>query len=337
MISIRFKVSKSKSFIPQMKNSSAFFLCLTLSFSSPIWAQAFPSTPLKLVVPYAAGGVGDVTARLVAQKMSEDLGQAVVVENKPGAGLTPGMEYVKNAPADGYTMVIAGNGQALAKSLFKSLPYDIAKDFAHVSSIGTYDIALITSPSSPFNTVQELLKYAKSNPGKLNIGTISVGSTQNLSAELFKSMSGIELTVIPFKSSAEVLSNVLSGEVQLGFENFTPIMGNIKSNSIKVIGIGSSKRFQGLPQIPTLAESGLPSYEATSWNGISVPAKTPVAAVQRLNKSIGLALEAPSVKARMLELGVTPRPSTPEDMQEWINADIKKWGLIIDNAKIEKQ
>jgi tripartite-type tricarboxylate transporter receptor subunit TctC len=150
-------------------------------------------------------------------------------------------------------------------------------------------------------------------------------------------MSGIELTVIPFKSSAEVLSNVLSGEVQLGFENFTPIMGNIKSNSIKVIGIGSSKRFQGLPQIPTLAESGLPNYEATSWNGISVPAKTPVAAIQRLNKSIGLALEAPSVKARMLELGVTPRPSTPEDMQEWINADIKKWGLIIDNAKIEKQ
>ena len=142
--------------------------------------------------------------------------------------------------------------------------------------------------------------------------------------------------MIPFKSSAEALSNVLSGEVQLGFENFTPIMGNIKSNSIKVIGIGSSKRFLGLPQIPTLAESGLPNYEATSWNGISVPAKTPIAVIQRLNKSIGLALEAPSVKSRMLELGVTPRPSTPEDMQEWINADIKKWGLIIDNAKIEK-
>ena len=143
--------------------------------------------------------------------------------------------------------------------------------------------------------------------------------------------------MIPFKSSAEVLSNVLSGEVQLGFENFTPIMGNIKSNSIKVIAIGSSKRFQGLPQIPTISESGLANYEATSWNGISVPAKTPVAVIQRLNKSIQLALDAPSVKARMLELGVTPRPSTPEEMQEWINSDIKKWGLIIDNAKIEKQ
>ena len=320
-----------------MKKNQFLNAIALLTFSTFTWAQVFPSKPLKLVVPYAAGGVGDVTARLVAQKMSDDLAQPVVIENKPGAGLTPGMEYVKNSPADGYTMVIAGNGQALAKSLFKSLPYDIAKDFAHVSSIGTYDIALITAPNSPFNTIQELLKYAKSNPGKLNIGTISVGSTQNLSAELFKSMSGIDLTVIPFKSSAEVLSNVLSGEIQLGFENFTPIMGNITSNSIKVIAIGSSKRFQGLPQIPTISESGLANYEATSWNGISVPAKTPVAVIQRLNKSIQLALDAPSVKARMLELGVTPRPSTPEEMQEWINSDIKKWGLIIDNAKIEKQ
>ncbi len=150
-------------------------------------------------------------------------------------------------------------------------------------------------------------------------------------------MSGLELTVIPFKSSAEVLSNMLSGEIQLGFENFTPIMGNIKSNSIKVIAIGSSKRFIGLPLIPTIAESGLPNYEATSWNGISVPIKTPLSVIQRLNKSIGLALETPSVKTKMLELGVTPRPSTPEEMQEWITTDIKKWGLIIDNAKIEKQ
>jgi tripartite-type tricarboxylate transporter receptor subunit TctC len=300
-------------------------------------SQTFPNKPLKLVVPYAPGGVGDVTARLVAQKMSEDLGQAVVIENKPGAGLTPGMEYVKNSPADGYTMVIAGNGQALARSLFKSLPYDIVKDFTHVSSIGTYDIALVTAPNSPLNSIAEVLRFAKNNPGKLNIGTISVGSTQNLSAELFKSMGGIDITVIPFKSSAEVVSNVMSGEIQLGFENFTPMMGNIKSNTIKVIAIGSSKRFQGLPQIPTISESGLANYEATSWNGISVPAKTPSAVVQRLNKSIQLALEAPSVKSRMLELGVTPRPSTPEEMQDWINADIKKWGTIIDNAKIEKQ
>ena len=318
----------------QMKLMVALLASLAWSVGS---SQTFPNKPLKLVVPYAPGGVGDVTARLVAQKMSEDLGQAVVIENKPGAGLTPGMEYVKNSPADGYTMVIAGNGQALARSLFKSLPYDIVKDFTHVSSIGTYDIALVTAPNSPLNSIAEVLRFAKNNPGKLNIGTISVGSTQNLSAELFKSMGGIDITVIPFKSSAEVVSNVMSGEIQLGFENFTPMMGNIKSNTIKVIAIGSSKRFQGLPQIPTISESGLVNYEATSWNGISVPAKTPSAVVQRLNKSIQLALEAPSVKSRMLELGVTPRPSTPEEMQDWINADIKKWGTIIDNAKIEKQ
>jgi tripartite-type tricarboxylate transporter receptor subunit TctC len=320
-----------------MKKFQIAFVIALIFFPMMSGAQLFPNKPLKLVVPYAAGGVGDVTARLVAQKMSEDLGQPVVVENKPGAGLTPGMEYVKNSPPDGYTMVIAGNGQALAKSLFKSLPYDIARDFAHVSSIGTYDIALITAPNSPFNNIQDLLRYAKNHPGKLNIGTISIGSTQNLSAELFKSMSGIELTVVPFKSSSEVLSNVLSGEVQLGFENFTPIMGHIKSNSIKVIAIGSAKRFVGLPQIPTISESGLPNFEATSWNGISVPSKTPIAVIHRLNKSIASALESPSVKSKMLELGVTPRPSAPEEMQDWINSDIKKWGLIIEKAKIEKQ
>jgi tripartite-type tricarboxylate transporter receptor subunit TctC len=157
------------------------------------------------------------------------------------------------------------------------LPYDIVKDFTHVSSIGTYDIALVTSPNSPFNSIQELLKFAKANPGKLNIATISVGSTQNLSAELFRSMSAIDITVVPFKSSAEVLSNVISGEIQLAFENFTPMMGNIKSNTIKVIAIGSSKRFQGFPRFQRLLRVGLPNYEATSWNGVSVPAKTPAA------------------------------------------------------------
>jgi tripartite-type tricarboxylate transporter receptor subunit TctC len=300
-------------------------------------AQNFPSKPMRLVVPYAAGGVGDITARLVAQKMSEDLGQPILIDNKPGAGLTTGMEYVAKSAADGYTMVIAGNGQALAKSLFKSLPYDIVRDFAHVSSIGTYDIALYTSVNSPFNTVEDVINFANKNPGKLNIGTISIGSTQNLAAELFKSLSGVNASVVPFKSSSEVTTNVISGEIQLAFDNFTPILGNIKASNIKVIAIGSKGRFSALPNIPTLAESGVPNFEATSWNGISVPAKTPKAIIQRLNQSIQLAINSPSVKQKMLELGVNPQSSTPEEMTEYINADIVKWGQVIEKAKIEKQ
>jgi len=316
----------------------AFFLgfCTLMGVLS-VNAQNFPSKPLRLVVPYAAGGVGDITARLVAQKMSEDLGQPILIDNKPGAGLTTGMEFVSKSPADGYTMVIAGNGQALAKSLFKSLPYDIARDFAHVSSIGTYDIALYTSANSPLNTVEDVINYSNKNPGKLNIGTISIGSTQNLAAELFKSLSGVSASVVPFKSSSEVTTNVISGEIHLGFDNFTPILGNIKAGSIKVIAIGSKARFSGLPHIPTLSESGVSAYEATSWNGISVPAKTPKAIIQRLNQSIQTAINNPSVKQKMLELGVNPHASTPEEMTEYINSDIVKWSQVIEKAKIEKQ
>jgi tripartite-type tricarboxylate transporter receptor subunit TctC len=171
----------------------------------------------------------------------------------------------------------------------------------------------------------------------LNIGTISIGSTQNLAAELFKSLSGVNASVVPFKSSSEVTTNVISGEIQLAFDNFTPILGNIKASNIKVIAIGSKGRFSALPNIPTLAESGVPNFEATSWNGISVPAKTPKAIIQRLNQSIQLAINSPSVKQKMLELGVNPQSSTPEEMTEYINADIVKWGQVIEKAKIEKQ
>jgi hypothetical protein len=221
--------------------------------------------------------------------------------------------------------------------LFKSLPFDITKDFAHVSSIGFFDLVLFTHPSSGINTVQDLIRFAKSNPGKVNIGTISIGSTQNLAGELFKSMAGIDAAVIPYKATADVITAVASQSITVGVEIMAPMMGPLKGGTVKALAISSNKRFAMFPNIPTAIESGLPGYEASSWNGISVPVKTPAAVVERLNKAVQFALNAPEIKAKMLEMGVDSRGSSPEEMRDLILSDIKKWRAVIDRANIARQ
>ena len=315
---------------------------LSLAFSllilcGALMAQGFPNKPIKFIVPYAPGGVGDLTARMVAQKMSENLGQPVVVDNRPGAGMVAGTDAGAKAEPDGYTMVLTGNGHTLTYSLFKSLPFDITKDFAHVSSIGFFDLVLFTHPSSGINSVQDLIRLAKSNPGKVNIGTISIGSTQNLAGELFKSMAGIDAAVIPYKATADVITAVASQSIPVGVEIMAPMMGPLKGGTVKALAISSNKRFAMFPNVPTVIESGLPGYEASSWNGISVPARTPAAVVERLNKAVQFALNAPDTKAKMLEMGVDSRGSTPEEMRDLILSDIKKWRAVIDRANIVRQ
>jgi len=314
-----------------------FLGCVATLIGTATWAQNFPSKPLRFLVPYAPGGVGDLTARLVAQKMAENLGQPVVIENRPGAGMVTGTDLVAKAEPDGYTMGLTGNGHTLAHSLFKSLPYDISKDFTHVSTIGFFDLALFVHPSSEINNVQELIRYAKANPGKVNIASISLGSTQHLAAELFKSMAGIEATVIPYRSSADVMAAVYSQSVNVAVEILAPVLGQIRSNSVKPLAVTSSARFVGLPNVPTVIESGLPGYEAASWNGVSVPSRTPPAIVNRLNAAMVYALSTPAVKAKMLEMGVSSRSSTPQEMRDLIDSDIVKWKAVIESAKIERQ
>jgi tripartite-type tricarboxylate transporter receptor subunit TctC len=314
-----------------------FLGCVATLIGTATWAQNFPSKPLRFLVPYAPGGVGDLTARLVAQKMAENLGQPVVIENRPGAGMVTGTDLVAKAEPDGYTMGLTGNGHTLAHSLFKSLPYDISKDFTHVSTIGFFDLALFVHPSSEINNVQGLIRYAKANPGKVNIASISLGSTQHLAAELFKSMAGIEATVIPYRSSADVMAAVYSQSVNVAVEILAPVLGQIRSNSVKPLAVTSSARFVGLPNVPTVIESGLPGYEAASWNGVSVPSRTPPAIVNRLNAAMVYALSTPAVKAKMLEMGVSSRSSTPQEMRDLIDSDIVKWKAVIESAKIERQ
>jgi tripartite-type tricarboxylate transporter receptor subunit TctC len=312
---------------------AAAVFCVAVSAS----AQNYPTKPIHVIVGFGPGGVADLTCRVVAQKLSAQLGQQVLIENRPSAGGIVAADAVAKAAPDGYTLLLMSNGNAVSASLFKSLPYDTVADFTSVSTLGFFDIAVITKSDSKFNSVKELIAYAKASPGKLNIGTINVGSTQNLSAELFKAMSGIDAMIVPYKGSPDVLVALRGNDVQVAFDMLAPIMSQLKSGVVRVLAITSDRRFPGLPDIPTVAESGIPGYQASSWNAISLPAKTPRPIIDRLNKEINTALAAPEVKSKLLDLGVVARGGTPEQMKTLLVSDIDKWRGVIERAKIEKQ
>ncbi len=311
-------------------------LAWVFSFGGAL-AQSYPAKPIRIVVPFGPGGVADITARVVSQKMSETLGQQMPVDNRPSAGGVVAAEAVAKSAPDGYTLFLVSNGTAVSASLFKSLPYDTLKDFAPISTMGFFDLVLLVGPESKLNSVKELIASAKANPKKFSIGTINVGSTQNLAGELFRSMAGLEAPTIPYKATPDVIAALRSGDVQAGFEILAPVMGQIKSGAVKALGIASEHRFDGLPGVPTIAESGLPGYQASSWNGLSAPAKTPRAVVDRLNREVVAAVAAPEVKSKLLGLGVEARSSTPEELEKLLASEITKWGQVIERAKIPRQ
>jgi tripartite-type tricarboxylate transporter receptor subunit TctC len=308
-----------------------------LAGSAAAFAQDYPRKPVKIVVGFAPGGVADITVRIVAQKLSERLKQQFLVENRPSAGGIIAAEAVAKAPPDGYTLLLISNGNAVSTSLFKKLSYDPVKDFAMVSEIGYFGLAVVTSNESKLKTVKEIIAAAKANPGKLTVGTIGIGSTQHLSAELFKSLAGIDLTVVPFKASSEVLTALKGGDIQLGFEILAPVMAQVKGGGLRAVAITTQSRFPGLPDVPTVIESGVPGYEVASWNGIAAPAKTPRPVVDLLNKEINAVLALPEVKQRFAELGVIPQGGSPEELAALLTKEIAKWKDVVAKAKIEKQ
>lgn len=299
-------------------------------------AQDFPTKPLRIVVPFGPGGVADVTARIVAQGLAEKLGKPVVVENYPGAGGITGAQNALRSPADGYTMFLVSNQQAVSPSLFRTLPYDPVKQFQMVSLIGSFDIVMMVDEKSPYKTVGEAIAAAKKSPATFNIGTIGVGSTQHLAGELFRTSAGVTSPVIPFKSSGEVLSAVKGNSVQVAFELVPAVIGNIKAGSLKVLGVGTSKRAKMFPNVPTIAESGVPNYSATSWNGIAVATGTPAPIVATLNKMVREVVEDPTTNAKLVELGLTPQTNSPEEFEKYLVEEMGKWRKVIDDAKIEK-
>ena len=312
---------------------AAALACLSLAAA----AQAFPAKPVRLVVGFAPGGVADITARVVAQRLSEQLGQQVIVDNRPSAGGIVAAEAVAKAEPDGHTLLLMTNGNAVSASLFRALPYDTLADFAPVSTLGFFDVAVVVPADSKIDSVQGLLAFAKANPGKLNIGTINVGSTQNLAAELFKSATALDAIIVPYKGSPAVITALRGHDVQVAFEMLAPVIPQAKGGAVRILAVTSERRFPGLPDVPTVAESGVPGYAATSWNAIAAPAKTPRAVIDRLNREINAALKAPEVVEKLAAQGVTARGGTPEDMRRLVAADVDKWRRVIEQAKIERQ
>ncbi|MES2188350.1 MAG: tripartite tricarboxylate transporter substrate-binding protein [Pseudomonadota bacterium] len=300
-------------------------------------AQDYPSRPLVLLVGYAPGGAGDIITRRLAQKMSEHLGQPVVVDNRAGAGGVVATMLAAKAKPDGYTLLLTGNGPAISSVLFKNAPYSLSRDFRHVSSIASFYPAFIVDGPSEFNSIADVLAYARTHPGKLSIGTANIGTTQQLAAEMFRSMSGIDAVVVPYKSNAEILAALRAGDVQVAVDILPPLLGQIAARSIRALAVTSSQRFPGLPAVPTLAESGFPGFEATSWGGISVPAHTPDVVVERLAREIQQAMDSPDVRIPLQNMGFVAQASTPEEMTARTNRDIVKWRAVIEKAGIQQQ
>jgi tripartite-type tricarboxylate transporter receptor subunit TctC len=292
---------------------------------------------VRIVVPFGPGGVADISARAVAQKMGESMGQQVIVENKPSAGGILASETVAKAEPDGYTLLFITNGNSVSESLFKSLPYNSVKDFAPVSTVGFFDFVFVVKNDSDIKSMGDLLALMRTNPGKLNIATINPGSGQHLSAELFKSMAGVDAQIITYKSTPEVLTAVISGQVQVGLDIVAPVLAQVKGGAVRIIAVSSKQRSPILPEVPTVAESGVPGYESESWNGVAAPVKTPPAIIERLNKEVRVAVAAPDVKKRLQDLGIDARAGTPEQLRERLVADIAKWRAVIEKANIPRQ
>lgn len=303
----------------------------------PGQAQNFPGKSVRIVVPFGAGGVADMTARAVAQKLSQSLGQAVVIDNKPGAGGVSAGDAVAKAEPDGHTLLLISNGTAVSAGIFKSLPFDTVKDFTPISTLASFDIAIVAPADSPFKTLGELIAHAKAHPGKLNLGTINIGSTQNLTAELFKSAAGIDAQIVPFNGTPAVITALRGGQVDAAVEILGPVMAQISSKSLRALAITGAKRSAVMPEVPTALESGVAGLVATSWNGLAAPAGTPAAVVNRLNKDIVAAVNAPDVKAKLHALNVEAQSSSPEQAASLLASETRRWGDIITRAKIPTQ
>ncbi len=312
-------------------------VALTLASLSPqqAAAQGYPNKPIRIIIPFGPGGFADITLRIVADKLGERLGHRPIIDNRPSGGGIAAAQAVATSPADGYTLIVLTNGTAITPSLFKSLPFDPVKDFVPISSVAFFDVHLLVNNASPIKTVADLVAEAKKRPGALNMGAINPGSTQSLSAELFKATAGLEMTNVPFKTSPDVLTALLRDDIVVGFETYAALKGGIDGKQIR--SIASTGPTRSLPDVPTTAEAGLPSYEVYGWNSLFAPAGTPPEVVALLNKEIKEILALPDVQAKMKELGAEPKSSTPAEVAARLAADIKKWAAVIELAKIEKR
>jgi putative tricarboxylic transport membrane protein len=328
----------AKGFVEMIARRTAWLgLAALILVLAPQAQAAWPEKPIKFVLPFGAGGVADVTARILADRLSQKLNQRVVVENMPGPGGIAAARAVITAPADGYTMAWVTNGTAISVATFQSLPFDPVKDFAMVSMAGTFDLVFVVNDQSEYKTLADFMKAAKDNPGKMNIGTIAVGSTQNLGAELFKSLTGLNIQIVPYKNSPDIVVALLRNDVQLMIDFPPAVAGQVADKKLRILASSSPQPSPLLPGVPTADQAGVKGYEVISWNGVGVPKDTPKEVIDTMNKAMRDVLAMLEVKEQLGKVGVIANASTPEEALARLTADIKKWNDVVDKAGIPRK
>ena len=319
-----------------MRLRPAFFAVL-LAASFGALAQSFPAKPIRIVVPFPPGGGTDVVARAVAPKMSEALGQPVLVDNRAGAGGNIGTDSVAKSAPDGYTLLVASASTAINTTLVKNLSWDLSRDFAPVACLVLNQHLLAAHPSVPANNVKELIALARSKPGQVTYASYGNGSSAHLAGELFKMMAGIDMLHVPYKGAAPAVNDLLGGQVNVMFADVAALLSHVKSGRLKALGIASARRFEGLPDVPTIAESGVPGFESGGFLGLVAPAGTPPAVIAALNAAAGKSLAAPEVHERLIALASPPCAGTPEQFGQRIHAEIDKWARVIRAANVKAE
>src|SRR5688572_18634979 len=308
------------------------FMCaaVTIGAHTSAAAQAYPQKPIRLVVGVPAGGTTDVVARLVGQKLGEQLAQQVVIENRGGAGGNIGAELVAKAPPDGYTLFLATIGtMTINPSLYSKMPFDTLRDFAAISQLTSMPQLLVVHPSVPVKSVKELIAYAKARPGQLNFASGGAGTAIHLAGELFKTMAGVEMVHIAYKGSAPAMTDLISGQVTVMFDQILTALPHVKSGRLRALAVTTEKRSPAAPQIPTIAEAALPGYAVTTWHGLLAPAGTPREIVNRLSSETARALQSPDIRDRFAAQGVDPISSTPEQFAAMMKSELEKWRKVI--------
>ena len=315
----------------------SFTAAIALTVASVAHAEDYPARPVRLVVPYAAGGSTDVLARMVGQKLTEALGQPVVVDNRTGAGTLIATEIVAHAAPDGYTLLMATPPLVVAAALYGKVPFDAARDFAAITNIAATSNVLVVHPSVPAQSAREFIALAKAQPGKYAYGSSGVGGASHLAVALFASMAGVELLHVPYKGGSLAVTDLLGGRLSLMFANLTTVQQHIKSGKVRALAIGTAQRSQVMPELPTVAEAGVPGYEANNWNGVVAPAATPRAVVERLQRAIRAIVEAAEPRGRLLQLAFEPVGDTPAAFARYLETERIKWSKVVHDAGIRPE
>jgi tripartite-type tricarboxylate transporter receptor subunit TctC len=312
-----------------------FAVASAMALCSGAAAQDYPNKPIKIIVPYPGGQASDTIARIVAERLGRSFGQAVIVDNRPGAGGNIGTDTGAKSPPDGYTLTVATAALPISKSVYRKLPFDPAKDFAPITLMTVTPLVLVTRTNLPVKDVKELVALAKKEPGKITFASSGLGTSHQLSGELFKTLAGVDMLHVPYKGSPPAHIDLMGGAVDIMFDNIVPVAPQIKQGKLRALAVTTKTRAAALPDVPTMAESGYPNFEATAWFGLLAPAGTPQPIIDKLNKEVVAILKSPDIKEKLAGMGATVVGDTPEEFGRFMADEINKWAPVVKRANIE--